>query len=340
VRFRSCKQALEANRAVGSLAFPCPVSPPSQPSLASSFRRSSLTPPVASSSKTHRILPSCGLSLNRSKLRPLPGSSLGVLSKNAPPSTPAVCVHSRLPGARELPHSRARSALAVPPGSSGLLRTRPCRFVAPCSRPWGPPGFEPTVDYRRSTDPPHRRSTLRSFSPSLQRLFPSPRLTPRHRDSNPLVVGSRVPKNPILPRPQGFLRKESAPSLLGVATEEHGVASLGFPFDSSLRCACRPRGSATVPPTEARGAPGTEVPSPAPQPSHGIPCERRGDCENDDQILSLVMSRSSHLANQVSSARRPPPFPRAITGPGSFTPPPTRLATSGPSHPTRRCSRS
>jgi len=36
---------------------------------------------------------------------------------------------------------RARSALAVPPGSDGLLCSIPCRFVAPCSRPWGSPRF-------------------------------------------------------------------------------------------------------------------------------------------------------------------------------------------------------
>jgi len=37
--------------------------------------------------------------------------------------------------------SRTRSALAVPPGFDGFLRAVPCRSVAPCSRPWGPPRF-------------------------------------------------------------------------------------------------------------------------------------------------------------------------------------------------------
>lgn len=36
-----------------------------------------------------------------------------------------------------MPVFRARSALTVPPGFGGLLRASPCRFVAPCSRPWG-----------------------------------------------------------------------------------------------------------------------------------------------------------------------------------------------------------
>jgi len=34
-----------------------------------------------------------------------------------------------------------RSTLAISRGFGGLLRLEPCRFVAPCSRPWGSPGF-------------------------------------------------------------------------------------------------------------------------------------------------------------------------------------------------------
>jgi hypothetical protein len=40
----------------------------------------------------------------------------------------------------ELATARTRSALAVPPGFGGFLRASLCRFVAPCSRPWGSPG--------------------------------------------------------------------------------------------------------------------------------------------------------------------------------------------------------
>ena len=36
---------------------------------------------------------------------------------------------------------RTRSALAVLPDFGGLLRSTPCRFVAPCIRPWGSPSF-------------------------------------------------------------------------------------------------------------------------------------------------------------------------------------------------------
>jgi hypothetical protein len=42
----------------------------------------------------------------------------------------------------ELAKARARSALAVSHGFDGFLRVSRCRFVAPCSRPWGSPGFE------------------------------------------------------------------------------------------------------------------------------------------------------------------------------------------------------
>lgn len=68
-------------------------------------------------------------------------------SKNAPPSC-SLCVHSWQARARKC-QSRARSALAVLPDFSGLLHTRPCGFVAPRKRPWGPPGFQPTADLPR-----------------------------------------------------------------------------------------------------------------------------------------------------------------------------------------------
>ena len=36
---------------------------------------------------------------------------------------------------------RPRSALVVPPDSDGLLRSTPCRSIAPCNRTWGSPCF-------------------------------------------------------------------------------------------------------------------------------------------------------------------------------------------------------
>jgi len=51
--------------------------------------------------------------------------------------TESRCVAALRP---ELARAQTRSALAVPPGFSGFLRASLCRFVAPCSRPWGSPG--------------------------------------------------------------------------------------------------------------------------------------------------------------------------------------------------------
>jgi hypothetical protein len=45
------------------------------------------------------------------------------------------------------PHTR--SVLAVPPGFDGLLCALSCRFVAPCSRPWGSSSFESAPLARR-----------------------------------------------------------------------------------------------------------------------------------------------------------------------------------------------
>ena len=64
------------------------------------------------------------------------------------------------------------SAFAVPPGSDGLLRMRPCRFIAPCTRPWGSSGFASSlVVYRVSTIQDSSGCSSRSHShPS--KLFP------------------------------------------------------------------------------------------------------------------------------------------------------------------------
>jgi hypothetical protein len=139
------------------------------------------------------------------------GSSHGVPFKDRPSIDITACVHSRRTGARGCHLSSAFR----PCRFARLRRFAPQptgRFVAPCCRPWGSPGFEPTVDghaallgfrrssaadcrgasedalrpgvsrqsrssgvtNRRSSDPPHRCVTLRSFplsysgSPCLQ----------------------------------------------------------------------------------------------------------------------------------------------------------------------------
>jgi hypothetical protein len=65
--------------------------------------------------------------------------------KTAPPLTQVSCVHSR--PIRRPPfdlkcHSQVCSALVVPPDFDGLLRSIPCRFIAPCCQPWGSPCSE------------------------------------------------------------------------------------------------------------------------------------------------------------------------------------------------------
>jgi len=85
-------------------------------------------------------------------LRPLLKGILSWGFQFAPPSASALRVHSRPPDlANETWRlrfgaavSRTRSVLAVPPGFDGFLRASPCRFVAPCNRPWG------SLRFRRS----------------------------------------------------------------------------------------------------------------------------------------------------------------------------------------------
>jgi hypothetical protein len=56
-----------------------------------------------------------------------------------------LCVHSQnsrnCSFGPKLRNSGSWSVLVVPPDFDGLLRSTPCRFVAPCNRPWGSPRF-------------------------------------------------------------------------------------------------------------------------------------------------------------------------------------------------------
>jgi hypothetical protein len=118
---------------VGSLAFPADVSA-DQLCHASSSRHSSLA-----SSRRFSFEDSLGLSrpFFTTVTEVFVASRLPLLvsSKIASPSTSALCVHSRLPEAQELPHSQARSVHVVSHDFDGLLHTELCRFVAPCYRP-------------------------------------------------------------------------------------------------------------------------------------------------------------------------------------------------------------
>lgn len=88
---------------------------------------------------------------------------------------------------------QTRSVLAVPPGSDGFLRASSCRFVAPCSRPWGSPSFWPhLLSFRcrsiltrgpgllTQSRPFSSVHTLRSVPPAGSRIV-SPRPVPSRR---------------------------------------------------------------------------------------------------------------------------------------------------------------
>jgi len=76
---------------------------------------------------------------------------------------------------------RTPSAFVVLPDFGGLLRMRPCRFVAPCSRPWGSSGFArglPQLRVSTNLGPPRaphaRLHTLQSV-PLINSRSASPR---------------------------------------------------------------------------------------------------------------------------------------------------------------------
>jgi len=135
-------------------------------------------------------------------------------------------LHRRQPFASCCPLRRAgeevanllRSAvLAVSHDRDGFVRRRPCGLVASHCRPWGSPGFLPTIDCRRCPTFPSGRLTLRSL-PLPTRGTPSPRPCRRvHRMSRPsrgwpsfvLRTGRNLHALRKSPPPQGFPDRES-----------------------------------------------------------------------------------------------------------------------------------
>jgi len=84
------------------------------------------------------------------------------------------------------------SVLVVPPDFDGLLRMLPCRFIAPCYRPWGSSCFQrglPSPVFPRDSVlrafPRLAPHTLRSFSLRSSRTV-SPQSLPSRRCSLPL----------------------------------------------------------------------------------------------------------------------------------------------------------
>jgi hypothetical protein len=130
----------------------------------------------------------------------LPGRSLG-----GPVGTPLMGFKDRpsadISAARPLPgrpksslrpggaNLRARSVLAVPPDSDGLLRSAPCRSIAPCNRPWGSPCF-----WVRSLPRYPKAAVARQPHPRWRRpfeAFPSLVAVPCHHGLCPLAVPCR-----------------------------------------------------------------------------------------------------------------------------------------------------
>jgi len=204
------------------------------------------------------------------------------LSKTAPLSTPPLASTPGEPGL-EAATSRARSALAVLHDFDGFLRNQLRRFVAPCCRLWGSPGFEPTVDghvallgfrrssaadcrgasedalrpgvsrrgrslgvtNRRSSDPPHRCMALRSFS-----LFHSG--SPCLQVFGLLVVVRFAPKSSASLDLKAFSVEESvAPAADESVTGAR--CSLGLFLELQLSL-CAPDCSGLLPATEVASA--------------------------------------------------------------------------------------
>jgi hypothetical protein len=167
-------------------------------------------------------------------------SSHGVHSKIAPPPVnlarplPVGPKPDLRPEAATL---QTRSALVVPPDSDGLLRTRPRRSVAPCSRPWGSPRF------RFADASPRRRPFPGGAGPS--KLFPpwQPPRVAAVRSLSPLLARSPGCFPPVLPRslptplspvarPQGFAPPKSPLQAFRCCHRAPLDAPLGFPLFS------------------------------------------------------------------------------------------------------------
>lgn len=148
--------------------------------------------------------PSVGVSFER----PLPAPARCARSRKTrspaahirAPKGPNVC---RLrPGDATL---RTRYALVVPPDFGVFLRSIPCRFVAPCSRPWGSPRFDPSAARPRWPRRAARSQPAPEISP--KRTYPS-KLFPRRKPFRVTAAiafspSNRTPCTRFLPRTEG-----------------------------------------------------------------------------------------------------------------------------------------
>jgi hypothetical protein len=200
------------------------------------------------------------------------------------------------PGVAKL---RTCSALAVLPDFGGLLHAAPCRFVAPCIRPWGSPRFQlaPLVARRLGvgTRLSRWRHTLRSF---------------------PLRVGRRAspPADPL-----SSLLPVSGGGSARVAT--FGPASVRRSPDLRvlLYCEvrCRPVGVATA---KSPDAPLGFCPT---RSSTSLPPPVRGSAAR------LPPLGSEDLGGLAGESVAPPPARRQMAGGRSVAPPPARRQMAG-----------
>jgi len=123
---------------------------------------------------------------------------------------------------------RTPSVSAVPPGYDGLLRKLPCKFVSPCSQPWGsscfvcglPPAVLPRPSVLREL-PELAPHTLQSF-PLADSCAASP------RPICLLTVGFSRCFQLAFPQSQGVAPSSSPLSPAGVATNLRPDALLGL----------------------------------------------------------------------------------------------------------------
>jgi hypothetical protein len=148
----------------------------------------------------------------------------------------------------------ARSVLAVPPDSDGLLRSTLCRSIAPCNRPWGSPCFR---DRRCCST----RRLCSRFSSILDGAYPSKLFPPwqLYRVTTvwalsllvaacpnfPLASPRAFGPFPRLPQPQGFESPVSPLLTSSRCREKVARCSLGLlvPFKAALRGPVDPSGS-------------------------------------------------------------------------------------------------
>lgn len=195
-----------------------------------------------------------------------------------------------------MPVPPTRSALVVSRDFGGFLRLQLCGFVAPRSRSWGSPGFQPSSRHAPEADRPHRCVALRSVS-FLAAVSLSPGSIPSRRWASGLRLGRR---------PQGFVPPKSSRSRTSVSADVDSRDSLGLCPTRGLhrRFLGFPtnrlpmRRTARAPPHPKMCAGATTFPEDA--------CAPRSGCRDDDRVCGPATEVARPRAPSVPKDR--PPF--------------------------------